>query len=166
MATKKKFLVQSVQRMGYDGSWRAGRKWPSVSPTTVEVFDQDEDPVLEPGTVPPAHLQIGRKTFDALRADPTMRVLPEGDPMALAAQSDDIEFLRGEVVRLTAENASLKGGGGGGSVVVAGVPGSSPGNAGAENAGSAPTTRGSTVGPSVPVGSDQDKHGKGKGKSE
>ena len=103
-----KFLIQSVQRQGYEGSYRAGRKWASKAPTLVEIVDADDDPTPDPAK-PVPHLQIGKKSFEAIKADPTLRVLPEGDPLALARASDDVVELRAQIDRLTAENERLKG---------------------------------------------------------
>lgn len=105
MATK--FVVQAVERSGYGGSWRAGRFWPSSAPTEIEVVEGTKD-----GEDPPEDLgkglQVGTKAFEALKNDRTLRVVPAGDPMAMAKAAKDVPTLRAEVERLTAENQRLK----------------------------------------------------------
>jgi len=112
-----KFVVQAVTRQGFAGSWRGNRFWPSNAPTEIEVVDQEADPPADPngGTV-----KVGQKTFKALHADNNLRVVPAGDPMALAKQSEDVEELRRTIDRQAEEIRDLRkqlgeqGGGAGG----------------------------------------------------
>ena len=101
MATK--FHVQAVPRPGHDGSYRAGRKWPSGAPTPVEVLDQDEDPPHDPTK----GVRIGKATYEILKKDPHLTVRAPGDPLTVA---QDHAALVAENARLKEENARLKGG--------------------------------------------------------
>lgn len=101
-----KFLVQAVSRQGYDGIWRAGHKWPSSAPAEVEVLDVDEDPQRDPKK----GIVLGKKSWASIMEDGQLTKAPAGDPLAILKQSSDIEALRREVERLTAENAALRGG--------------------------------------------------------
>lgn len=100
-----KFVVQALNRPGFDGSFRGGRKWPSATPTPVEVVEQ-------PNGEDPPHdetkgLRIGTKTFKMLQADANLRVMPEGDQLKSAG---DMDTLRAENERLQQEIRQLKGG--------------------------------------------------------
>jgi hypothetical protein len=100
-----RFQVQALDRPGYDGSWRGGRKWLSSASTCVEVIDDDEDPKPR---VEDEVLRIGKKTFKSLQDDQHLRVVPDGDPMALAQAANDVGTLRKELERLVGENARLQ----------------------------------------------------------
>jgi hypothetical protein len=97
-----KFMVQAVSRPGYDGSWRAGRKWPSSGPTEVELVDGDADPEHDPAK----GIRLGKKSFDALKADPNLVVRQPGDPVQNAQTA---EQLLQDNERLKAEIAALRG---------------------------------------------------------
>lgn len=114
-----KFVVQAVAREGYDGAFRAGRKWPAGTGTEIEVVETKEvkdaegKVVQEAGRDPDekptdGRIVVGTKTLDRLRADPNLRVVPAGDIMALARASTDVVHLRSEVERLTLENQRLQ----------------------------------------------------------
>lgn len=99
-----KFMVQAVQRQGYDGSWRAGRKWPSSAPVEVEVVNQKEDPAASPEK----GIQLGTDSWKKIQGDPSLRVLPAGDPLAMARAAEDVPTLKAEIERLATENERLR----------------------------------------------------------
>jgi hypothetical protein len=99
-----KFVVHAVHRPGYDGAWRAGRKWPSSGSVEVEVVEQAEDPPVDPTK----GIIIGTATLEALLNDGHISIRPAGDPQTLARSANAVEALKAEVVRLTAENVALK----------------------------------------------------------
>jgi hypothetical protein len=111
-------LVQAVVGEGYDGAYRAGRKWPATEPLAVEVLDQDDDP---PGleedwivdgvrkgkrTVPDPN-RIGKRSFEAIKADGRLRIL--GDKDTSLSQSDAaLNKARHLAASHAAENSDLK----------------------------------------------------------
>lgn len=91
-------IIKAFSPTGFDGRFRAGRKWPGAG-LEVELIDAEEDgPDLYEGpdgnkvTVP----QIGTKSLAALRADGSFSI------------SGDVTGGAGEVARLTAENGALR----------------------------------------------------------
>lgn len=122
-----KFSVRAVKREGFDGTWRAGRLWPSGGSVEIEVLDQDDCPrvaadvpvgaaardMLDP-------VRLGRKAFRDIEADPRIAIKPAGDLLAavlpsnsqavaaLKAQTAELDELRAEAMKLAAENGNLK----------------------------------------------------------
>lgn len=107
MADKEvsKFVVQALNRPGHDGAWRAGRLWRSAGPTDIEVVDSQDDPV--PGKDDKA-LRVGKTTFNALMADGNLRVMPAGDPMAMARAAKDLDVVLEENAQLRKRIAELE----------------------------------------------------------
>jgi hypothetical protein len=97
-----KMLVRAVTRPGYDGAWRAGRKWLSGEDTEVEVVEQDDDPGQEPGK----GLRVGKKTFEILKKDPNIVVRAPGDPLETAGAVDEAKGLKARVAELEAQLAA------------------------------------------------------------
>lgn len=102
-----KFQVQAVTRQGFPGSYRAGRFWPSNAPTEIEVVEQDADPEPDPKD-PNRGIVVGRRNFEALHKDPNLRVVPAGDPMAIAKASEDVPELRRVIDRQAEEIRELQ----------------------------------------------------------
>lgn len=114
--------VQGIPAVpGTPGVWRAGRFWAAGSATTVEVLGQDEDPpqvkVKGPNgedRIIPDPNKLGRKSFEALKADPRIRLLadPDSQREISSAAIDEARAAAGKmgarVGELEAENASLK----------------------------------------------------------
>lgn len=98
----QKFHVQAVTRAGHDGAWRAGRKWPSGSPTPIEVVDHEEDPPHDPAK----GIVVGKKTYGVLKADPNLTLRAPGDPLETAK---DHEALVAQVAELKAKLAKYEG---------------------------------------------------------
>lgn len=71
---ENRFIVKSTPAAGFQGKWRAGRRWDKGG-VEVEIVDQDADPVAEPGD---ECLRIGRDTFRALQEDDAISVSPKG----------------------------------------------------------------------------------------
>ena len=110
--------VQAVVGEGYDGAYRARRKWPSTEPVTVEVLDQDDDPPdleqehiidgVRKGTRKVPHpTRIGRKTFAAIKADSRLRILADRDTDTSLSEAS-LSKARSMAVAMAAENAELK----------------------------------------------------------
>lgn len=116
--------VQALARQGFDGSWRARRKWYSGAPVTVEVLDQDDDPPdvttvveKEGQKIERIHAhptQIGRKSFAELKADETLRILSDTETdgalsqAALDAAKAVASDLGGKLAARDAEIGALK----------------------------------------------------------
>ncbi len=96
-----KFHVQAVARAGYPGSFRAQRFWPSNEATEVELLEQDDDPAPDPAK----GVQIGKRTYEQLKADPNLVLRQPGDPLL---NMQTAEQQTAELDRLRAENADLK----------------------------------------------------------
>lgn len=118
--------IKGVQRENFTGVWRAGRFWPSAESLRVEVLKQDDDPplveeeVADPATGKKSKravhstVQIGRKTFELLKADGRISILGDGETdsaissAVLSAAQRDATEARARVAALEAENAALK----------------------------------------------------------
>lgn len=117
--------IQGVQRENYPGVWRAGRFWSSAELQRVEVLNQDHDPepeevdVIEHGKKTgtkkvASTTKIGRKTFEALKADPRLRILADGETDATATAAvlkkvrEDHASAVEKIEALQKENADLK----------------------------------------------------------
>lgn len=116
--------VRALEREGYNGAWRAGRKWPST-PVRVEVLDQDDDPPMVEETyvgpegktltrMVPDPLRIGRKSYQAVKDDPRIKVLDDADAQnelsneALDEARTLLTEQHGQLVALRLENATLR----------------------------------------------------------
>lgn len=103
-------LVQgTVSGRQFDGIYRAGRKWPSGSPVTVEVLDQAEDPPLvKQGDLMVADpRRIGRKSYEALKSDPRIRIIAEGG-VSDALASEAVDSARTMATHYAQENIALR----------------------------------------------------------
>jgi hypothetical protein len=89
---------------GWDSVGRAGRRWPATG-TEVEFVDSDEDPPNEPGKP----VRIGRKSLEALRADPRINVSTKEAP-------EDVEKLKAQLDALQKGHGAAKDAGTGGVV--------------------------------------------------
>lgn len=70
---ENRFIVKSTPAAGFQGKWRAGRRW-DKSGIEIEVVDQDKDPPAGDD----ACLRIGKETFRALQEDEFISVSPKG----------------------------------------------------------------------------------------
>jgi hypothetical protein len=100
---------------GHDGARRAGRYFPNGAEVVLEVVPtkDGEDP---PGT---DRSKVGKKTLEALKADPRLKLLAEGyrspedkgaleDATRLLERSDrQLEQAAAEIRRLVSENEDL-----------------------------------------------------------
>lgn len=106
-----KYIVQAVRREGHDGVWRAGRKWASDAPTEIEVLDQDDDgAVIETKDAAGRVVStiknptvVGRRSFEAMKADGRISIRPAEGGHAEAAANPDVQRLRDQVQALEAE---------------------------------------------------------------
>lgn len=99
-----KIYVQALERPGFDGSFRAGKKWPSGTATEVEVVEtkDGEDPPQEEGK----GIRIGTKSLKMLEDDRFLKVSKGSAPPASggdAAKDARIRELEAEVARLKGE---------------------------------------------------------------
>jgi hypothetical protein len=111
-------MVQAVVGEGYDGAYRARRKWPATEPVSVEVLDQDDDPpdhehphvvdgkVVGKRMVPDPH-RIGRKSFEAIKADSRLRILGDKDTDR-SASGAALDKARSMAAAHASENSDLK----------------------------------------------------------
>lgn len=108
MATK--FKIQAVDRssQGHTGAWRSGRFWPSAEAKTIELLDQEEDGTSLADSATAAVIKVGRKTFELLKADGNLRILPAGDPVKLARASEELEAAKARAAEAEKENAGLR----------------------------------------------------------
>ncbi len=87
-----RFEVQALTREGYKGCSRGGRFWPSGAAVQVLVHNQDQDPLVDTSKDPKATIHtedprhIGQATFSLLKADPRLRIINAGDPMAVETE--------------------------------------------------------------------------------
>jgi len=89
---------------GRDAVSRGGHSWPRTG-TLVELVDGDDDPPADPAAKPGAPKRIGKRTWEAIKADTIlMSVTPEGE-----VEKDGLA-LREENARLRARLAELEGG--------------------------------------------------------
>jgi hypothetical protein len=99
-----KWLLQGVQREGFDGVWTPGRFWPSASPTEVEIVDGDVEPTIEVdarGGGKRKALDPNRmtaKAFERIMKDPRVSKVPVdspggGDVAALKSHAANLEAL-------------------------------------------------------------------------
>jgi len=108
---ENRFIVKSTPAAGYQGKWRAGRRWDKGG-VEVEVVDQDEDPT--PGD--DECLRIGKKTFRALQEDESISVSPKGLNLSntkameesIAALTTELAGARKDAEALAAENDALR----------------------------------------------------------
>jgi len=78
-----KWLLQGVQREGFDGVWRAGRFWPSNRAVEVEVLEQEEEPTVEVEgrdgkRIAPDPARMTAKAFASIMKDGRITKLPVG----------------------------------------------------------------------------------------
>lgn len=92
-----RILIKSFPSPGFDGIFRARRKWPA-SGVTVETISGEVD--IEADADGP--LRVGERTMQALKEDGRFSVFP-------TESIEDIEALKARVAELEAENAALKG---------------------------------------------------------
>jgi hypothetical protein len=110
-------MVQAIVPEGFDGAWRARRKWPANEVATVEVLDQQDDPpdieqevtvegVKRKRTVPDPN-RIGQKSFEKLKADSRIRILGDRDTNASTSEAA-LNKARAMASASAAENSDLK----------------------------------------------------------
>ncbi len=109
-------LVCAVMPEGYDGAWRAGRKW-STEPTSVEVLEQDDDPPAveytdvvggaEKKRTGPDRTRIGRNTYKLLVADARIKVLSDKESAGGFGDAT-LGKTRSVLAATASENAELK----------------------------------------------------------
>jgi hypothetical protein len=98
-----RFRVSVTPRDGFLTKVRAGRFWPRGNGTqTMDVHDSENDPI--PANPKDEQWQLGQRSFRELKADPEIRILPDGDPVDVARVTSENEELRARVAELEAEN--------------------------------------------------------------
>ncbi len=96
-----RIVIKCFPAPGFDGVFRAGRKWPS-SGTQAETISAEDDVPATEGSV----LQIGTKTLAALKSDGRFS-------FDVADTVQEIDALKARNAELEAENAALKAAAGG-----------------------------------------------------
>ncbi len=92
-----RIVIKCFPAPGFDGVFRAGRKW-AAKGTTVDTIEGDDDvDVSEANQV----LQVGKKTLKALEDDGRFS-------FGISGTIDEIEAIRAERDALKIENADLK----------------------------------------------------------
>jgi hypothetical protein len=99
-----KWLLQGVQREGFDGVWTPGRFWPSAYPTEIEVVEGDVEPTVEVDArgggkrivLDPNRMTA--KAFERIKKDPRVSKVPVdgpggGDVAALKSHAANLEAL-------------------------------------------------------------------------
>ncbi len=114
-----KWLLQGVQREGFEGVWTPGRFWPSAQPIEVEVIEGDDEPTIQVDTrdggkrtaVDPKRMTA--KAFARIMKDPRISKVPAGGLQFTDALADKLAGLeiqlagaRAEIVRLQGEIAA------------------------------------------------------------
>jgi len=92
-----RIVVKCFPAPGFDGVFRAGRKW-AASGTTVDTVEAEGD--IEVSAENPV-LQVGTKTLKAIEADGRFS-------FGIAGTIEEIEAIRAERDALKAENDALK----------------------------------------------------------
>lgn len=94
----ERVLIQSLPREGLTHRPRAGRFWPSEAPVAVEIVESAESPTIEvtqrnPHTnvqetvsKPDPH-RINRKDYEAIKADPVLRIMSDGETISVLSQA-------------------------------------------------------------------------------
>lgn len=100
-----KYFVRAVQRDGHDGTWRADRKWPSATPTEIEVVDGPDPriavpvaPGQKPRTMADPH-RVSHEVFALLTADPRLAIV-SADLVDVAAANAEAHATRDELAKL------------------------------------------------------------------
>jgi hypothetical protein len=117
-------LIQALPRDGLATRVRAGRYWPSDKAVAVEVVDEDESPTIEvvkrnahtgleeKGRAPDPE-RISKKDYEAIKADPVLRILADGETgadlsdAAVGAARKQASDLAGRLTDAEAKNATL-----------------------------------------------------------
>lgn len=97
------YVITSAPAPNFDYVRRAGRNWPK-SGTTVEVVDSDEDPKQTKEGI----VSIGKKSWEALKADTRIFARPAGDIDDIAGTSVALVEAREKIAALEKENVDLR----------------------------------------------------------
>lgn len=89
-------IIRCQAAPGFDGCFRAGRKWPARG-IEVEITSDQDDVEAKDGQP----LKIGQKTFEALQGDTRFS-------FGIAGTLEEADELKARVTELEAENAELK----------------------------------------------------------
>jgi len=113
MAKTNMVTIRCQAAPGFDGVFRAGRKWPAAG-LVVELLDQEKDREEGNGEV----MGVGAVTMAALRGDWRFSIMADGaldELVALRSQvaelgpaAGEVEGLRKQVGELTAKVADLE----------------------------------------------------------
>lgn len=96
-----RIVIKCFPAPGFDGVFRAGRKWPMTGTEVETIAGEDDVPASETSI-----LQVGTKTMAALEADGRFN-------FGIAGTIQELAALKARVVELEAENAALKAAAGG-----------------------------------------------------
>jgi cell division protein FtsB len=103
-ASMLKFRVQGPRDESLSFYFRVKRAWPRENTNgwqVIEVTRQEEDD-------PSDQWRLGQQSFNLIKADPYLKVMPLGDPVSLAEADSKLRALTARVAELEGENAGLR----------------------------------------------------------